>query len=249
MADGIDTIDERIIYRLTEEARHTSAPDIAEEVDVSPPTIRNRIRRLEDRGIIKGYHAHVDYEALDGRLTNLFSCTTKATDRSRFARRVLDIAGVVGVREVMTGQEDLQVTVVGEDTNDIRRIAQEISALGVDIEDEDLVHREHFQPYAAFGPESAREVSPIREVADLSGDTNVVEVSVADDAPIAGKTLASATEEDLLQTDALVVSISREDGEGAITPNGDTVVRSGDLVTLFSRSALTEETLQPFTAA
>ena len=59
MSLQIDTIDERILYYLSQEARHTSAPDIAKKVDVSAPTVRNRIRRLEEAGVIRGYHADI----------------------------------------------------------------------------------------------------------------------------------------------------------------------------------------------
>lgn len=247
MSIQIDPIDERIIYRLTEDARHTSAPAIADEVDVTPPTIRNRIQRLEDEGIITGYHAHVDYEKIDGRLTNLFLCTTKAVDRSKFAQRVLTVSGVINVREVMTGQEDLQITVVGEDMDDIRRMAQEISALGVEIEDEDLLHREHFQPYGPFGPTESQQSTPITQVADLSGDTNVVEITVPRDAPVVGNTLAEAKANEIIPHDILVISVIPENEETAVTPDGDTVIKSGDVVTIFSRSSIADETLYAFT--
>lgn len=247
MGIQIDEIDERIIYRLTEDARRTSAPDIAEEFDVSPPTIRNRIRRLEEAGVIEGYHARIDYEKLDGRLTNLFLCTAAATERKRFARRILDIPGVVGVREVMTGGQNLHVTVVGSNTGDIRRIAQEMAALGVDIDDEGLFHRERIRPYMPFGPDELERTPLVTGIADLSDDADVVEVPVADDAPIAGKTLQEATDEGFITGDLLVVSIDREDGDQALTPDGETVLRSGDLATLFSRTGIADETLRAFT--
>lgn len=241
---GFDPIDRRIVYRLTEDARHTSAPDIAEEVDVSPPTIRNRIRDLEDEGVLKGYHAHVDYEAIGGLLTNLFMCTATTTNRKRFAQRVLEVSGVVNVREVMTGTEDLQVTVVGKDTHDVRRIAREISTLGVRVGDEDLLHREHFRPYAPFGPEESAPEEPVTGVADISEDADVVELKVDDGAPVVGKTLDRAKAEGLLDGDLLVIAVE-QDGEGT-TPTGETVVEAGDVVTLFSRTGVTPETLRPF---
>ncbi|AGB37589.1 Lrp/AsnC family transcriptional regulator [Natronococcus occultus] len=247
MGIRIDEIDERIIYRLTEDARHTSAPDIAEEVDVSPPTVRNRIRRLEEAGVIEGYHAQIDYEKLDGRLTNLFLCTAVATDRKRFAQRILDITGVVGVREVMTGGQNLHVTVVGSNTGDIRRIAQEMAALGIDIDDEGLFHRERIQPYTPFGPDEPDRTPLVTGIADLSDDADVVEIPVADDAPIAGKTLQAATGEGFITEDLLVVSIDREDRDQAVTPDGNTVIRPGDVATLFSRTGIADETLRAFT--
>lgn len=57
MSFEIDNIDERILYRLVEDARSTTAPDIADEVGVTDTTIRNRIGRLEENGVITGYHA------------------------------------------------------------------------------------------------------------------------------------------------------------------------------------------------
>jgi len=54
MKERFDEVDDQILYYLTAEARHTSAPNIAEEVDLAPPTVRNRISRLEDSDIIVG---------------------------------------------------------------------------------------------------------------------------------------------------------------------------------------------------
>lgn len=243
----IDAIDERIIYRLAEDARHTSAPNIAEEVGVSAPTIRNRIRRLEEKGVIEGYHAQIDYEKLNGRLTNLFFCTAVVTDRDRFGQRILDIPGVINVREVMSGEENLHVTVVATDTADIRRIAQEIAALGVDIDHEELLHQEHFQPYSQFGPDQSEMSPPVTGIADLSEDADVVELRVGEDAPIVGHTIQTATEDEFITEDLLVISIDREDGGDAVTPAGNTAISAGDVVTLFSRTGIPDETLRAFT--
>lgn len=247
MGIDIDTTDERIIYHLANEARHTSAPDIAEELGLSPPTIRNRIRRLEEAGVLEGYHAHVDYERIEGRLTNLFLCTATTTDRKRFAQRVLDVPGVVNVREVMTGEEDLHVKVVGTDTDDVRRIAKEISMLGVHIDDEDLLHREHFRPYEPFAESEAEDSSSVTGVADLSDEADVVEITVTEDAPVAGMTLERAADEGLVPANTLVISINREDRDYPTTPSGETTIRPGDLVSLFSRTGITKETLRSFT--
>lgn len=242
---GIDEIDKRILYFLSQEARHTSAPDIANEVEVSAPTIRNRISRLEEAGIIQGYHAHIDYGQIEGRLTNLFMCNTAATDRQRFAQRVMGVPGVVNVREVMTGRDDLRVKAVGTDQNDLMRIAQDITALGVEIDDEDLLHREYFRPYAQFGPDERDDVSPVTGVADLAGDADVVEIAVDDTAPITGMSLREAGETGLLPTDVLVVTIERENR--SITPGGETTIRGDDFVTVLSRKGFSDEILSVFT--
>jgi len=245
MDNGIDEIDERILYYLTEDARHTSAPDIAEKVDMSPPTVRNRIRRLEDNGVIMGYHAHVNYERAGGRLTNLFVCTTSATKRQELAQRALDIPGVVNVREIMSGQGDLRIKAVGTDTDELMRIAQDITDLGIQIDDEGILHREYFRPYAQFGSIEEEATSPVTGIAGLAGAADVIEVIVKESAAIAGKSLKEANEEGLIAPGVLVVRIDR--GDETITPSGSTVVQQDDFVTIHSRSGITDATLGVFT--
>lgn len=245
MGFQIDSTDERILYYLSQEARHTSAPDIAEKLDVSAPTVRNRIRRLEEQGVIRGYHADIDYQQVGGRLTNQYVCTTGSRDREEMAQRVLDVPGVISVREIMSGKGDLRITVVGSDTDALTRIAQAITSLGIEIDDEDLVHREYYRPYAPFGPRDETTASPVTGVAGLAGDGDVVEVLVRKDAPIAERTLEEANDEGLIPSNMLVVRINRD--EGTITPTGETMIKEDDFVTIHSRSGVTDETLEVFT--
>lgn len=245
MSIEIDEIDEHILYYLSKDARHTSAPDIAEHVDVSAPTVRNRIRRLEDAGVIRGYHVDIEYQRVGGRLRNHYVCSTGNLDRQEMAQRVLDVPGVINVREIMSGRGDLRITVVGADTDDLTRIAQGITSLGIEIDDEDLIHREYFRAYAPFGPRDEASASPVTGVAGLAGDADVVEVIVREAAAIAGRTLKEANEIGLLPSDVLVVRINRD--EGTITPTGETRIQEGDFVTIHSRSGVTDETLEAFT--
>lgn len=240
----LDDIDKRTIYRLTEDARKTSAPDIAEEVNVSPGTIRNRINELEKRNIIKGYHAHIDYEQAEGLLTDLFMCSTSVTDREKLAKQVLQIPGVVNVREIMTGQQDLRVKAVGKGTEDLTRIAHAIRGLGIDIEDEELIRQEYFQPYQPYGPEDLPEPQSMTDFMTLSGDAEVAELPVAESATVVGKTLAETKQEDLLDEETLVITIEREGT--IITPRGGTTLNPGDIVTLLSPEGLNPDVLDAF---
>ena len=54
MAHRIDEVDKRILYRLAQDARNTTTSDIAEEMDVTSATIRNRIEQLEEQDILRG---------------------------------------------------------------------------------------------------------------------------------------------------------------------------------------------------
>lgn len=146
----IDGLDKRIIYELQEDARHTSASDIAEKCDVSPSTVRKRIQSLEESGVIQGYHPDIDYKRAGYQLQTLIVCTAPIPDREQLARRVLDIDGVVAVREVMTGSENLHVEVIGRDDDDLSRIGRELDALGIEVEDEDLIRNEYENSYERF---------------------------------------------------------------------------------------------------
>ncbi|MEE8575666.1 MAG: winged helix-turn-helix transcriptional regulator, partial [candidate division Zixibacteria bacterium] len=55
----IDNVDRKILSLLQENARISNA-QIAREVSLAPSGILERIRKLEAKGIIKGYHASFD---------------------------------------------------------------------------------------------------------------------------------------------------------------------------------------------
>jgi Lrp/AsnC family leucine-responsive transcriptional regulator len=60
----IDEIDATILALLQENARISQA-DVARVVGLAPSAVLERIRKLESRGVIKGYTALVDPHALD----------------------------------------------------------------------------------------------------------------------------------------------------------------------------------------
>ncbi|RZO67108.1 MAG: Lrp/AsnC family transcriptional regulator [Parvularculaceae bacterium] len=66
----LDQIDHKILRNLQENARITNA-ELAERVGLSPTPCLRRLRRLETDGIIKGYHAEVNREALGVNVTVL----------------------------------------------------------------------------------------------------------------------------------------------------------------------------------
>ncbi|ELY56895.1 AsnC family transcriptional regulator [Natronococcus amylolyticus DSM 10524] len=239
----LDEVDQGIIYELMTDARRSSAPAIAEKIGVSPGTVRNRIEDLEAHGIVKGYHAHIDFERPDGRLSTLFMCNVPFAERETIARAAYQIPGVINVRMLMGGRRNFHVLAVGEDTDDLRRIGTTLSELGIEIEDEMLVENDEIRPYEAFGPDDSRNQHPVDFISSSTG-SEVVELTVRADAPIEGETLSDAVENGILVDNPLVVSISR-DGE-LLTPHGDTTIRRDDVVTVFSDTGVGEETVRSF---
>jgi Lrp/AsnC family leucine-responsive transcriptional regulator len=68
MTTHIDDIDRKILDLLQRDARMTNAA-IAAEVGLTGPSVFERIRKLEQRGVIRGYTAQVDPAALGKPLT------------------------------------------------------------------------------------------------------------------------------------------------------------------------------------
>ncbi|MFB6078177.1 MAG: TrkA C-terminal domain-containing protein [Halarchaeum sp.] len=245
MDERLDEIDKRILYRLVEDARNTSAPMVADEVNVSGATIRNRIAQLEDRGIITGYHAELDYERAENRMQNLLVCTAPIPERETLAKKVLNVPGVVNVRELLTGRHNIHVVAVGADTDELTAVARRLTELGLEVEDEHILHMEDTVPFDEFGPETERRNTPMTDFLSLAGGAEVVELAVAEDAPIAGLTLSDANEQGLLDDDVLVIAIERDDD--VLTPRGFTRIVADDLVTVFTRGKSDENALDAFT--
>jgi Lrp/AsnC family leucine-responsive transcriptional regulator len=59
----LDALDARILSALTADAR-TSIAELARMVGLSPPSAAERIRRLEEAGVIEGYTAVIDPRAV-----------------------------------------------------------------------------------------------------------------------------------------------------------------------------------------
>jgi trk system potassium uptake protein TrkA len=75
----------------------------------------------------------------------------------------------------------------------------------------------------------------------IGEQAEVFEITVAEDAPIAGKTLTEAAKEDLVPSDVLIVAIEREGEDPPITPRGDTEIHPKDLLTVYSAFGATPE--------
>jgi Lrp/AsnC family leucine-responsive transcriptional regulator len=70
----MEDMDRQIIALLSTDGRMSLA-DIARETGLSTSALHQRVRRLEQRGIITGYRAEVDYRAVGLPLTAFVSLT------------------------------------------------------------------------------------------------------------------------------------------------------------------------------
>ncbi|MDY6775900.1 MAG: winged helix-turn-helix transcriptional regulator [Halobacteria archaeon] len=150
----LDDVDRAILYALQEDARNISSGDIAERTGTSDSTIRKRIQSLESDEIIKGYSAEVDYQKSGYPLRMLLYCTASISERGDLISDILEIDGVVSVQELVTGEQNLLVTAIGESDRDITLVAQELISMGLTVADEVLVRSHKTVPFDGFGSDT-----------------------------------------------------------------------------------------------
>ena len=63
MKDRYDEVDLHILRLLQQDGRITNA-ELARQVGLSPPSVLQRVRKLEDHKLITGYTAILNHEAM-----------------------------------------------------------------------------------------------------------------------------------------------------------------------------------------
>lgn len=96
----IDAIDEQILTILQSDARISNA-EIARQIGLAPSAVLERIRKLEDRGIIRGYRTDIDPRALEFGLTVFVTvktseCGSEAEEALAAIPEVLEVHDVAG---------------------------------------------------------------------------------------------------------------------------------------------------------
>jgi DNA-binding Lrp family transcriptional regulator len=114
----LDATDWAIIDVLQDDAR-TSNRDLATAVHVSPSTSSERVRNMRADGVIRGYHADIDYGALGRHVQALTAVTIRPPTREiieafrNWAGQLPEIVGVF----VVSGAADFLLHVAVPDTD------------------------------------------------------------------------------------------------------------------------------------
>ncbi|MEE9600895.1 MAG: Lrp/AsnC family transcriptional regulator, partial [Thermoplasmata archaeon] len=126
----VDSMNRRILNILQRDARATTAM-IARKLKRSESTIRERIRRMEARGIIRGYYACVDKRALGYRSEAFVFCNIDPSERIRILDDLLLQKNVTGIFHVSGGRR-LLLKVAAEDNQQLRSlIHNKLMPLGI----------------------------------------------------------------------------------------------------------------------
>jgi len=115
---ALDDIDTKILQLLTDDGR-MSFSDLGEKVSLSPNAARDRVRALVARGVITGFHAHVDQGRIDRRLRALIDIRLRTPDHAAAFERL--IRGNPNVEEAvhLTGPSDYVVRIACADPTEL----------------------------------------------------------------------------------------------------------------------------------
>jgi DNA-binding Lrp family transcriptional regulator len=147
----LDDVDRSILHHLQRNARQTDT-EIAEKVDVTSTTVRNRLDKLEDSGVIRGYHPEINYEQAGYPLHVMFVCTANPNDLDTLSEQTLDICGVVTARDMLGGERNFHVEIVAGTVREVEEIRNELADLGLTINSSEIISGTEVQPWDHFYP-------------------------------------------------------------------------------------------------
>ncbi|HKL51517.1 MAG TPA: Lrp/AsnC family transcriptional regulator [Wenzhouxiangellaceae bacterium] len=123
----MDKKDFQILHQLQLDAR-LSNHELAQRVNLSPSPCLRRVRQLEQSGVIRGYTAIVDQQALGLPITVFIRIALERHDTAtvgEFERRVRAIDEIMDCF-LMTGQRDYLLRVVASSLEGYERFIREV---------------------------------------------------------------------------------------------------------------------------
>ena len=123
-----DHIDKKIIGMLQENAR-TPIKEIAKEVYLSSPAVSARTSRLEKEGILKGFHAEVNYEAFGYGIKAFINLSVEPYQKKEFYPFIQSVPNVIECNCV-TGDYSMLIEVAYQSTVELDHFINVLQRFG-----------------------------------------------------------------------------------------------------------------------
>ena len=118
----LDSVDRRILADLQENGRMTNV-ELAARAGISAPPCLRRVRALEDAGVIHGYHADIDGDAL-GYTVTIFAfvgLTSQAEIDLQDFEELVSAWPQVRECHMLMGETDFVLKIVARDWDDFQK--------------------------------------------------------------------------------------------------------------------------------
>ncbi|MET1072414.1 MAG: Lrp/AsnC family transcriptional regulator [Umezawaea sp.] len=124
----LDEVDWKLIALLQEDGRMTFV-ELGRRVLLSAPAVTERVRRLEQAGVITGYRAVVDPRRLGLAIEAVVRVKVRSLDTARFRERVVELPQVRDADHV-TGDDCWLLRVVCGSTGELEGFVEQAQRYG-----------------------------------------------------------------------------------------------------------------------
>ncbi|RLG09181.1 AsnC family transcriptional regulator [Candidatus Pacearchaeota archaeon] len=124
MTQKIDELDIKIIRELRKDARQ-SFYDLAKKLKVAEGTIYNRVNKLQESGVIKGYSAKVDFSKLGYDLVVIIGVSVKGKHLIEIEKEIAKEKNVSAVYDV-TGEYDAIIVANFKTRDELNKFVKKI---------------------------------------------------------------------------------------------------------------------------
>lgn len=112
---------DRAILRLLQADARIPFSEIAREIDMSSATVHDRVKRMENAGVIRGYHADVDPKAVGFGISAIVGLRVEQGREEEALDRLAELDGVQELN-LTTGEWDIVMRVYAENTEELRKL-------------------------------------------------------------------------------------------------------------------------------
>lgn len=127
MSENLDEIDIKII-RLLQENSRISFNEIAKKIGISVGTAYNRVKNLEEKGILKGYTALIDPIKMGYGITAIILIQAEGAHLVEVEKEVAKLNNVVSVYDI-TGEFDIAVIARFKDSRRLNAFVKKVLSM------------------------------------------------------------------------------------------------------------------------
>jgi len=121
----MDNLDLKILASLDADTRRPYA-DLARELDVSQPTIADRVKRLESRGVLRGTMLCIDYARLGFTVTAFARLRMTPLHKHGLVEAAREIPQIIEMHQV-TGEDCMIARIVARSVDELASILDRLT--------------------------------------------------------------------------------------------------------------------------
>jgi Lrp/AsnC family transcriptional regulator, leucine-responsive regulatory protein len=125
---GLDATDWKLVDLLQADARASYA-ELGRKLRLSAPAVAERMKRLEDRGVVRAYRAEIDLSALGRGMHVYLRVVVAPKDYPRFKKAVAAMDDIFECHHV-TGAESFVLRAAVDAVSSLEALIQKLTAYG-----------------------------------------------------------------------------------------------------------------------